>query len=106
MYDKYIGKGWEYSGKKKTRRGEEYFTEIYFIIDVKIVTDKRSVKDENGRTVFERIPHKRGGGSNTVMKMEEVQVPAILAIKVKHTRSASRYSITNPTAQYAVSNTF
>lgn len=104
-YDKYIGKGWSYTYQKGGRYGGPE-TEIYYIIDVKIVDVNKTVKDENGRTVFEKIPYKRGDGFKTVMKRETVKRPALLAIKVKYTRSSSRYNITNPTSQYAVSDKF
>jgi hypothetical protein len=97
-YDKYIGKGWSYSLKSGT--------EIYYIIDIKEVDVKRSVKDENGRTIFDQIPHKKGDGFKTVMRTEVVKKPALLAIKVKYTTTSLRYSITNPTAQYAVNDSF
>jgi len=97
-YDKYIGKGWSYSLKSGT--------EIYYIIDIKEVDVKRSVKDENGRTIFDQIPHKKGDGFKTVMRTEVVKKPALLAIKVKYTTTSLRYSITNPTAQYAVNDNF
>ncbi|MFW6028779.1 MAG: hypothetical protein ACOCRO_00850 [Halanaerobiales bacterium] len=105
-YNEYIGKGWSYTEEKNSRNGIRVNLIDYFIIDVRIVTDKRPVKDENGRTVFEQVPHKKGSGSKTVMKMEEVKVPAMLAIKVKHSGDSSRYSITNPTAKYSVSDSF
>ena len=104
-YDKYIGKGWSYSYKKKGRYGGPE-TEIYYIIDVKIVDVKERVEDDNGKTVFIQVPHKKGGGSKTVVKTEMVKRPAILAIKVKYAISSSRYNITNPTAQYTVNDSF
>ena len=68
--------------------------------------DKKTVKDENGKTIFDRVPYKNGRGSKLVRRTEEVEVAAILAIKLKMLGSSMRYSITNPTAQYSVSDKF
>lgn len=99
-YRKYIGKGWSKSSPKKR------MTEWYYIIDVKIVNVDVTVKDEDGRTIFDKIPHKKGKGFSTVIRRETVKRPAILAIKHKLSSDSSRRSITNPTAGYAVNDAF
>lgn len=101
-YDRFKGKGW--SRPISSRDGK--YTEWYYIIDVKIVDVHETVKDEDGRAVFVKVPHKKGKGFRTVMKQEIVKRPAILAIKEKFSGSSARYSITNPTSQYAVSDKF
>ena len=105
-YNDYIGKGWTYSGTKNDRHGPRHYTEDYFILDIKKVKDERAKKDENGNIIWDQIPHKKGKGFRTVMRMEEVDVTTILAIKFKMMGSSGRYSITNPTAQYSVSDKF
>lgn len=99
-YDKYIGKGWSYSSKR-------HKTEIYYIIDIRVVDVERTVRDEEGNAVFDEAP-RRGGGTKLFMRRETVRKPALLAIKVtwSGSSSSSRYSITNPTSKYAVSDKF
>lgn len=96
-YSKYIGKGWTISFKQKAyyaNRPKEFATEDYFIIDIKefeVETFKKIKDDSVSGYSYETI--------------KELKL-ALLAIKLKFHNGNIRYSITNPTKQYAVNPEF